>query len=226
MQQLLLDVFTPPAPSLQNFLPGNNCELLTQVSKLAKGELAETSIFIYGGSGSGKSHLMAALGQSLNQPVLSGKDRFVWRDQVNVLLIDDVEYLTPYSQVQLFNAFNDARSELLPKYIVLSANGPANQIGLREDLASRMAWGLSYRITPLSDEQKQQALLATAHSRGLNLSSEVLDFALIHFKRDMGSLSAVLNGLDQFSLEQHKPVSLNLLRAWMRKRESLVVRNS
>ncbi len=225
MQQLLLDVFTPPAPSLKNFLVGDNAELMAQLWSMAHYESPEHTVFIYGPHGSGKSHVLTGLSQIFDVPVLSGKDRLVWREQVPILLIDDVQYLTPYSQVQLFNALNGARSAGTPRYVVMAADAPPTQLTLREDLTSRMSWGLSYRLAPLSHDQKQSALMATAHARGLDLSSEVLEFALTHFRRDMGSLCALLDGLDQFSLEQQKPVSLYLLRSWMRRREGLVVKN-
>jgi DnaA family protein len=226
MQQLLLDVFTPPDPSLGNFVPGNNAELLAQMQAMADGRSEETTLFVYGGPGCGKTHLLEALSAHWNVPVLSGKNRLVWRNQSRAILLDDAQHLTPYSQVQLFNAFNEARSSGLPKHIIVTANQHTSQLKLRVDLLSRMGWGLNYRLDPLSDAQKRQVLLSTAQTKGLDLDDEVIEYALIHFQRDMGSLSALLNGLDQFSLEQKKPVSLYLLRQWMKRREGLVVKNS
>ena len=225
MHQLLLDVFTPPEPNLKNFVAGDNEELMSQLKAMIEGTLAEAVVFVFGQNGCGKTHLLRGLAQALSIPVLSGRDRLVWRDQYPVLIIDDVQLLTPYSQVQLFNALNESRMNGKPRYVLMAANAHPNQLTVREDLKSRMTWGLSYRVAPLSDEQKQTALMATAHARGLNLASEVVEFALTHCQRDMGSLSALLDGLDQFSLEQQKPVSLHLLRNWMRRREALVVKN-
>lgn len=226
MQQLLLDVFTPPAPSLDNFVAGSNAELLSQLQAMLNGRSDETILFIYGGPGSGKTHLLQAMGATWNAPVISGRNRLVWRNQSRVILLDDAQHLTPYSQVQLFNAFNESRSSGLPKHIIVTANQHTSQLKLRTDLLSRMSWGLNYRLDPLSDEQKRQVLLQTAQAKGLALDEEVVEYALIHFQRDMGSLSALLNGLDEFSLEQQKPVSLYLLRQWMKRREGLMVRNT
>ena len=225
MQQLLLDVFTPPAPSLSNFVVGDNAELVLQLNQMVQASSQENSLYICGPTGSGKSHLLKALANAFNVPVLSGKNRLVWRGQSDVLILDDVQYLTDYSQVQLFNAFNESRQSGHPRHIVVSGHVPTSQLQLREDLTSRLAWGLSYRIAQLSDDQKQTALNNTAKARGLNLAHEVITFVLTHFQRDMGSLSAVLDGIDQFSLEQQKPVSLHLLRQWMRRREALLIKN-
>lgn len=226
MQQLLLDVFTPPAASLDNFVAGSNAELLAQMRAMLNGTSEESTLFIYGSAGSGKSHLLQAMSAVWNIPVLSGKTRLVWRNQHRVILLDDAQHLTPYSQVQLFNAFNEGRSSGLPKHIIVAANQHTSQLKLRTDLISRMSWGLNYRLDPLTDDQKRAVLLQTAHAKGLALDEEVVEYALIHFQRDMGSLSALLNGLDEFSLEQQKPVSLHLLRQWMKRREGLMVRNN
>lgn len=226
MQQLLLDVFTPPAPSLDNFVAGSNAELLSQLRAMLEGRSEESTLFIYGSPGCGKSHLLKAMGAAWNTPIMSGRNRLVWRNQSRVVLLDDAQHLTPYSQVQLFNAFNESRASGLPKHIIVTANQHTSQLKLRTDLLSRMSWGLNYRLEPLSDEQKRTVLLQTAHAKGLALDEEVVEYALIHFQRDMGSLSALLNGLDEFSLEQHKPVSLHLLRQWMKRREGLMVRNT
>jgi DnaA family protein len=95
---------------------------------------------------------------------------------------------------------------------------------VREDLRTRISAGLCLPIQPLSDEEKTFALQNIAKARGLTLSAEVVEYALRYFQRDMGSLMAVMDGLDRFSLEQHKPVSVYLLREWMKRREGLVVR--
>ena len=115
-------------------------------------------------------------------------------------------------------------AENKPGKIILACTLPPSQLPLRQDLRTRIEAGLCLRVKPLSEEEKHAALHAIAQSRGLELSQEVIDYALRYFQRDMGSLTAVMDGLDRFSLEQQKPVSVNLLRHWMKRRESLVIR--
>ena len=78
--------------------------------------------------------------------------------------------------------------------------------------AARMGWGLVYQIHGLSDDEKIAALTQAAEARGLTLSASVLPYLLSHFKRDMRSLSTMLDALDQYSLETQRPVTLPLLR--------------
>lgn len=224
MQQLLLDVFTPPRPSLGNFLVGQNAQLLHELKALRSGKPTSPFIYLYGPSGCGKTHLLRSVAGMLNIPLIQGNARFVFKPVQAPLLMDNIEELTPFSQVQLFNAFNSAMADQLPPAIVLASPHPPSELPVRADLRTRIEAGLCLRVQPLSDEEKHQALHTVAQSRGLQLSEELIDYALRYFQRDMGSLMAVMDSLDRFSLEQQKPVSVNLLRHWMKRREGLVVR--
>ncbi|MCQ8896798.1 DnaA/Hda family protein [Limnobacter humi] len=224
MQQLLLDVFTPPRPSLVNFIVGQNAPVVHELQALVRGASASPFILLYGSAGCGKTHLLKSMASLLGAPVLAGQTRFVFKPGDQALIIDNLEALTPYSQVQLFNAFNSALADRLPPAIVLASEHHPAELPVRDDLRTRIQAGLCLRVHPLSDDEKHHALQSVAKSRGLELSPEVVDYALRYFQRDMGSLMAVIDSLDRFSLEQHKPVSVNLLRHWMKRRESLVVR--
>lgn len=223
MQQLLLDVFTPPRPSLGNFLVGQNAQVLHELKAL-KSTPSNPFVYLYGPSGCGKTHLLRSVAGFLGTHVQQGNVRFVFKPTPEALIIDNLEALTPFSQVQLFNAFNSAHADRQPPIILLASHFHPTELPMREDLRTRIEAGLCLRVHPLSDDEKHQALQSVAHMRGLELSQEVIDYALRYFQRDMGSLMAVIDSLDRFSLEQHKPVSVNLLRHWMKRRESLVIR--
>lgn len=224
MQQLLLDVFTPPRPTLSNFLAGQNGQLVHELQLMLNKQGTSPFMFIYGPKGCGKSHLLRGVATQLDVTVTAGNNRFVFKPGEQALVIDNIDLLTPYSQVQLFNAFNSSLAENKPGKIILASEFPTPDLKLRDDLRTRIEAGLCLRMQPLSDEEKHEALQAIAKSRGLQLSEEVIEYALRYFQRDMGSLMAVMDGLDRFSLEQQKPVSVNLLRHWMKRRESLVIR--
>jgi DnaA family protein len=83
---------------------------------------------------------------------------------------------------------------------------------LREDLKSRLAWGLVYQVKLLSDEERSTYLRAEAARRGMQLPDEVIAYLLTHMRRDMRSLNAVLDRIDQVSLELKRPITLPLVR--------------
>lgn len=224
MQQLLLDVFTPPRPTLTNFLVGQNGQLVHELRQLTGNVGFNPFVYIYGTTGCGKSHLLRSVAAQLGVNVFPGNNRFVFKPGEQALVIDNIDQLTPYSQVQLFNAFNSSLAENKPGKIILASEFAPAELKLRDDLRTRIEAGLCQRVHPLSDQEKHEALQTMAKSRGLLLSEEVIDYALLYFQRDMGSLMAVMDSLDRFSLEQQKPVSVNLLRHWMKRRESLVIR--
>jgi DnaA regulatory inactivator Hda len=130
---------------------------------------------------------------------------------------DDVERLDEPRQIELFSAINAARDA---GGTVLAAGGaPPAQLVLREDLRSRLAWGLVYQVKPLSDAQKALYLHREAARRGLKLSDEVVWYLLTHVRRDLHSLTALLEQLDRASLEQRRAVTLPLVREMLRNLE-------
>ncbi len=83
---------------------------------------------------------------------------------------------------------------------------------VREDLRTRLAWGLVFRLNPLSDDEKITVLMQAAQARGLQLSHDVPTWLIKHYQRDLRSLMRLLDALDQFSLEKKRAVTLPLMR--------------
>ena len=86
------------------------------------------------------------------------------------------------------------------------------QMGLRDDLATRLAWGLVYQLQPLTDIEKALALKNHAFERGMKLPDEVVDYCLRHLRRDLPTLMATLDALDEWSLTTKKPVTVPMLK--------------
>ena len=87
-----------------------------------------------------------------------------------------------------------------------------SQMGLRDDLATRLAWGLVYQLHPLNDDEKASALKQHALERGMKLPDEVTDYCLRYLRRDLPTLMAVLDALDEWSLTEKKPVTVPMLK--------------
>jgi len=198
-RQLALPISPPPEPTLENFVPGANAELLARLRALAAGELAESVLYLWGEPGSGRSHLLAASAR----PGLE--------------VADDVERLDTAGQIALFNAINAARDA--GGTVLAAGNAPPAQLALREDLKSRLAWGLVYQVKPLTDAEKALTLHGEAARRGLKLSDEVVWYLLTHVRRDLRSLIALLDRIDRASLEQRRAVTLPLVRELIRNLE-------
>jgi DnaA family protein len=211
MRQLLLDFTQAPAPTFANFVHGGNAELAHALESAARGTLAERVLYVWGEPGAGKTHLLKAVASA----AAARHARFVRAtdfraiDGEGVLALDDVDRLPEPQQIDLFNAFNEGAFT----FLVVSASAAPRDVGLRRDLATRLATGLTYRVLPLSDAQKGAALAAHAKARGFPLADEVTSYLLNHSRRDMGSLMAALDSLDRYSLETGRPVTVPLLKA-------------
>ena len=194
MQQLPLDLSPPEPPGFENYIAGANAEALAVVRALAAGTLRESVVYLWGEPGSGRTHLLAA----------------AHRTHPGLAIADDVDSLDADAQQALFLAINAAR-EGGPA--VLAAGGrPPGRLALRDDLRTRLAWGLVYELHPLGDEAKRAHLAALAARRGLQLPPEVAAYLLTRLPRDFGSLTRVMEALDKHSLARQRGLSVPLVR--------------
>ncbi len=192
MKQLLLDI-QPPAPqTLDNFITGQNAEAIHSIKQALTGATEASFIYLWGAKGSGKSHLLHAC------------------KSANITAADDVHLLSNDTQIVLFNTYNHIK-ETGGTLITAGLHAPT-QMGLRDDLATRLAWGLVYQLHPLTDDEKAQALKTHAKERGMKLPDEVVDYCLRYLRRDLPTLMAVLDALDVWSLTEKKPVTVPMLK--------------
>jgi len=197
MQQLPLAISPAPAPTFGNFIEGANAEVLLRVRELVEGALRESIVYLWGQAGSGRSHMLRAAAAA----AAPGRE---------LVVADDVDTLEEPAQIALFNAINRAREG---RGAVLAAgNAPPGQLALRDDLRSRLGWGLVYQLKALTDEDKARHLRAEAERRGLRLADEVIWYLLRHLPRDLPSLNAALELLDRYSLAQQRHITLPLVR--------------
>jgi DnaA family protein len=194
MQQLPLEISPPPEPGFDNFLAGGNAEALARVKALAQGTLPEAIVYLWGEQGSGRSHLLRAAA----------------RANPSLVIADDVQGLDAQAQQALFVAINAAREGRA--WVLAAGNAPPAQLGLREDLRTRLAWGLVYQLRPLNDAEKALHMRAEAARRGLELSEEVVGYLLTRLPRDLSSLNSVLDLLDRDSMARQRPLTLPFVR--------------
>jgi DnaA family protein len=241
-RQFALDLGRTHQASLGNFLPGGDRALISTLQKITAQWAASAAtpaivdanplnhrwIYWWGAPGSGRSHLLRALmhaaqNASLPHYYLSNNDPSAWvkleaalPQQLKaaiptVIAIDDVDLLDERLSSALFRILNTVRDSQQLYVFMAGSDAPAN-LKLREDVRTRLAWGLVFQTHLLSDHEKIRALEQAASDRGLVLSPDVLPWLLSRFYRDMPNLMALLDALDAYSLETKRAVTLPLVR--------------
>jgi DnaA-homolog protein len=220
IRQLVLNIQPESAPRFDNFMPGDNLELLLALDTLARGELRESGVYVWGPPGSGRSHLLQATVAEAGQHsrparyITDGAD--LPEEPAGLLAVDNIDRLDGDAQIRLFSLINQARDG---DGTVLAA-GPAApaQLDLREDLATRLSWGLVFGLRPLNEADRATALHERAATLGLLLSEEVVRYLLSHGRRDLPSLLASVDALDAYSLSLKRPITVPLVREWLQTR--------
>lgn len=232
MNQLLLDLGPRPRPTLDNFIVGNNVEALASLRRLCAAPVADPParcLYFWGEAGSGRTHLLRAACESLDGRYLAAASITARElhaamscapSQARCLLaIDDVEATGPDVQEALFHALNAMREE--PRAaIVVAGNAPPRGLSLapgRDDLRSRLAWGLAFELQSLDDDAKDAALARHADERGFALAPDVRRHLLTHFARDLGSLMRIVDSLDRFALERRRAITVPLIREYLER---------
>lgn len=219
MKQLLLDVVPSPLPTLAGFIPGRNTELLAMLGRLARGEEKERFVYLWGNAGCGKTHLLKAVSDNgmrngFNMVYLSCKPDTVFDtrpETTDCIAVDNVDCLDPAAQISLFNLYNRIRDESR-SLLLVSGLVPPPRLALRADLVTRLGWGLVYRVHELTDEEKTDVMKNHATNRGFDLPQEVCNYLLHYGHRDLPSLLAMIDALDEHALANQRQITLPLLR--------------
>lgn len=222
-KQLPLDLGGPPPPTFDNFFADANREAVARLRSLPEAvrdeQASDRLIYLWGEPGSGRSHLLHAVCDAAARHGLGclaltphhALQAFAFDPAVVLYTVDDVDSMNPAQQVAVFNLINEVRAHTRSAIVSAGAVAPL-ATAVREDLRTRLGWGLVYQLHPLSDTDKMAALTQAARERGLQLSSEVPNWLVTHYYRDMPSLMALLDALDTYSLERKRAVTLPLVR--------------
>ena len=163
--QLVFDLAATEPPSFSNFLPGRNAEAVASLEALAAGSGAETGVLLWGAPGVGKTHLLravarAAAARGASAAYIADPGMLLAQDAESlatraIVAVDGIDLATSDAQAvafRLFNALKERGGHLLAASRV---SPPA--LPLREDLRTRLGWGLVYEILPLDDAEKAAA---------------------------------------------------------------------
>jgi len=225
-----------PRFRFDNFVVGS-CNQFAHAAARAVAENPSRSynpLFIYGGVGMGKTHLMHAIGRELLEKypslrvVYTSSERFMNEmilcvrtnrmpafqrhfRSADVLLVDDVQVLAgkERTQEEFFHTFNELHDH--QKQIVISSDSaPKNTPGLVERLRSRFEWGLMVDVQPPDLETKMAILDKKAELEGVRLPEEVRIYIATKTKSNVRELEGALIKLIAYSSITNMPVTLQM----------------
>ena len=221
MNQLIFDFAERGYPGFDKFLGTENAELVYVLQ-----HKHDPFIYVWGEEGAGKSHLLRAwVAQALDAGT-----KAVYIDaaatplteaafEAEYLAIDQIEKLGNEEQALLFAVFNRFRNSG-KGFLLLSSEHTPQQLVIREDLRTRMAYCLVYEVKPLTDQEKIDALVSMAAARQVTIDPEIFEYLLNHWRRDMDSLMQMLDTLDNYAVTMGKRITLPLLRQLLKQQET------
>lgn len=230
MRQLALDIGLPTGPSLSRFYEGSNAAVVQHLrSWVGDGAMATlpsapVPTYLWGVSGSGKTHLLKAVHAALRE---QGAE-VGWMDASTgfppefderwaAVIMDDVHQYTPMQQARAFNWFVNAVAPQsgTPRWLLSAGDLPPADLHLRDDLRSRLGWGHVFQLHLLDEFERRAVLRQEADARGVFLSDDVMDYMLKRFSRDLGSLMQLLDMLDGFALRNKRAITIPLLKTML-----------
>jgi len=229
-KQLPLEFEFQSNQSFNTFYPGNNEEVINHLQHFFSHD--EQQIFLWGEIGTGKTHLLQAVCQESIQQnktcfyfsfdskqlpdtaILNGLESF------DVVCFDNIDKIAEDSNWEhaFFNFFNLHRDD--NKQLILSANCPPKYLTIQlADLKTRMSWGLTLKIFPLSDVQQLEALIYKANDLGFEIPVNVGKFLMSHYARDLPSVWVLLDKINHATLAAKRKLTIPFLKQIMDEQE-------
>lgn len=233
------DVAFNPKNTFETFVVGNNNNF-AHAAALAVAQAPGKSynpLFLYGGVGLGKTHLLHAIGQYVITHKKGARVAYVSSEkftneyidgiqnnqlarfrrryrQTDVLLIDDIQFLSGKDRIQeeFFHTFNALHES--HKQIVLTCDRPAAEIqNLEHRLVSRFEWGLVTDLQPPDRETRVAILRKKEKSMGVELPDEIVDFLAGRIRSNIRRLEGALIRVASYASLTGKKISVEMVEA-------------
>jgi len=222
--QLTLDLFSAPRQEFSGFYAGANFEVVSALKQWATG-VGSSTIYIWGTSGTGKSHLLQAAvkaadlagARTIYVPVCellrAGTQILDGLHELDAIAFDDIGLCGGHKGWEsglfaLYNAVQTAGNRLL----MAARESPKAAPFELPDLCSRVQASLVYRLRELDDAGKAEILRQTAEDRGIPLPQSVLDLIMQRERRDMITLMQILELLGSESLSRGRRLTVPFVR--------------
>ena len=225
--QLALNVSLQDGLSFDNFFVTSESAEAVQYLSAWQPSGSFQSIALWGGSGCGRSHLLQATvsdwdTRGLSALYLPCRDMLAMDpeallqglDSFDLLALDDVDALAgnvawEHALFALYNALHERAGQLL----ISSATAVSDIPFQTADVRSRLAWGITYRLPSLSDQDKINAMQLRSRARGMDMTDEVAKYILSRSSRDFSQLLHVLDTLDSATIEAQRKLTVPFVRS-------------
>lgn len=233
--QYTLAVTLPEDETLDSFYGAEQSPAIAWVKRVLVDATNRHPVYLFGASGSGKSHLLYAacvraqeLG--LTSQLLSFDDYKAWSprildglEELDLVCIDNLQAIAKDLtwQVAVFDLYN--RMQEQGKALIIVADAAPTELGFKlPDLVSRLQACTSFQLRLLMDEDKQKLLQLKAHLRGMELPDEVARFLLNRQQRDIRDLVRILDLLDKASIVHQRRLTIPFVKEILSDPPSLV----
>lgn len=231
-----------PGFNFDNFVSGRANQLARAAAlQIANNPgVAYNPLFVYGGVGLGKTHLLQAIGNTVKQANPDARISYIHANDyvddvvkaylnkqfddlkrrymsLDLLLIDDIQFLAKKDRTQeeFFYVFNSLIEN--KKQIVITCDTFPKEIsGLDDRLKSRFAWGLTVAVEPPELEMRVAILLAKAQAENIRLEENVAFFIAKQVRSNVRELEGALKRVIAFSRFHEKPITLELVKEALR----------
>jgi chromosomal replication initiator protein len=237
-----------PAFSFAAFVAGKANQLARAAGlQVADHPTSYNPLFVYGGVGLGKTHLIQAIGNHILDANASAKIRYIHAEtyvsdvvrayqhkafddfkryyrSLDLLLIDDIQFISGKTRTQeeffyLFNTLIEAHKQV----VITCDTYPKEISGIEERLISRFGWGLTVALEPPELEMRVAILLSKAAASGIRLDEQVAFFIAKHIRSNVRELEGALKRVLAYSSFHGQEISLALAKDALR--DLLAVQN-
>ncbi len=230
-----------PGFTFSNFVSGKANQLARAAAmQVAERPTSYNPLFVYGGSGLGKTHLIQAIGNDILARDPSARIRYVHAEaylsdvvrayqhkafddfkryyrSLDLLLIDDIQFFNGKSRTQeeffyLFNTLIEGHKQV----VITCDTYPKEMLGIEERLISRFGWGLTVALEPPELEMRVAILLSKAAATGLKLDEQVAFLLAKHVRSNVRELEGALKRVIAYSSFHGHDITLTVAKEALR----------